>query len=186
MIELDDVSWWPVVECSGVRYAVAPRYVPAAAITDVLARQNGAELPSPTLVDAIWRAADVRVDFEDLVRTHDGSWAQMASPEVLADQAKRVDGAITIAWLGSSKLDTGERALLVAGTHKDVVRAERDYRDKRGILQLRAGALGIYGGHRRDGTVVQPPAGVHGKGYYDYSHGLRLVKRVAIAPDLAA
>ncbi|MEO0753140.1 MAG: hypothetical protein AAFY25_15190, partial [Pseudomonadota bacterium] len=33
--------------------------------------------------------------------------------------------------------------------------------------------------HRRNGTPIQPLSTVHGAGYADYSHGVRLVSRTA-------
>ena len=170
MIELDDTRWWPRVTHEGLTWAVAPRYIHGAAIGDELARQNGCELPTPGLVDAIWRAADVRCDPNRLVRRHDGTHATMSSESVLADQAERVAREIERASVGL--LRVGGHEPLVACTHKDIVR-------------LPSGQVGIYGWHRLDGSRIQPASGVHARGYVDYSQGLRLCKRVAIAPSAA-
>lgn len=164
MIELDSVAWWPHVTHEGVVYAVAPRYIAGAAITDALALQNGAELPSVGLVDAIWRAADVRCDAERLVRIHNGSHAQMASAAVLEDQRIRVEMEIARVLPEWTPPSPGHYPL-IDGTHKSIVR-------------LDSGRIGIYGWHKLDGTVIQEPTPVHAKGYYDYSQGLRLCVRV--------
>jgi len=177
VIELDDAEgWWPRVTYDGATWAVAPRYIAGAAIGGALALQNGAELPSPGLVDAIWAAATIRCDASRLVRTHNGTHAQMASAAVLEDQRVRVEMEVKRAWA----LDrSGQGWLLIDGTHKNIVRADRDYADEKGRILLRKGQVGLYGWHRLDGTVIQPPTPVHAKGYYDYSQGLRLVKRLA-------
>lgn len=56
---------------------------------------------------------------------------------------------------------------LVSGHKKDVVISNR--------LKRTAGRIAIYGWHRADGTPIQPLSTVHGAGYADYSHGIRLV-----------
>ena len=56
---------------------------------------------------------------------------------------------------------------LVSGHKKDVVITNR--------LRQKPGRVAIYGWHRADGTPIQPLSTVHGAGYADYSHGIRLV-----------
>ena len=56
---------------------------------------------------------------------------------------------------------------LVSGHKKDVVITNR--------LRRKSGRVAIYGWHRADGQPIQPLSTVHGAGYADYSHGIRLV-----------
>lgn len=56
---------------------------------------------------------------------------------------------------------------LVSGHKKDVVISNR--------LRQKPGRIAIYGWHRPDGKPIQPLSTVHGAGYADYSHGIRLV-----------
>lgn len=152
---------WPIVELAGVRYAVAPRYVGGVAIGEAKAYADhySLQLPTRALVDAIWRAADCRLDAGHFARTdHDGTGRTMGGVEILKAQNKRVQNAIS-AW---EKRNGPAR--LVAGTHKDVVEE--------------GGRLGIYGWHRLDGTPIQGP-GVqykHADDWIDYSQGCRLIK----------
>lgn len=60
---------------------------------------------------------------------------------------------------------------LVSGHKKDVVVTNR--------LIARPGQIAIYGWHRGIGDPIQPLSTVHGAGYADYSHGIRLVSRMA-------
>jgi len=61
---------------------------------------------------------------------------------------------------------------LVSGHKKDVVVTNR--------LIARPGQIAIYGWHRGIGDPIQPLSTVHGAGYADYSHGIRLVSRIAL------
>ena len=56
---------------------------------------------------------------------------------------------------------------LVSGHKKDVVISNR--------LTRKPGRIAIYGWHKADGKPIQPLSTVHGAGYADYSHGIRLV-----------
>jgi len=66
-------------------------------------------------------------------------------------------------------------AALVAGIKKDLVISER--------LRKQPGRVAIYGWHRRDGDPIQPLSLVHEAAYADYSHGVRLVSRIAFIND---
>lgn len=61
---------------------------------------------------------------------------------------------------------------LASGHKKDVVVSNR--------LIARPGQIAIYGWHRAIGDPIQPLSTVHGAGYADYSHGIRLVSRLAL------
>lgn len=163
------------VELDGVLWSVAPMYVAPVAIGKAarLAEVCGCELPTPALVDAIWRAADLQI--VPIVRSVANGllrdWGpSMDAPATHANQAHRLNVAI------------GERPYtLLAGAFKDVVDID--------------GELGLYGWHVADGVAVdvathppatpgpgrviqQPNAKAHGPGYRDYSQGLRLVRRL--------
>lgn len=61
---------------------------------------------------------------------------------------------------------------LVAGHKKDLVLTNR--------LNLKPGRIAIYGWHRATGAPIQPLSTVHGANYADYSHGIRLVAKMAM------
>ncbi|MBX3193306.1 MAG: N-acetylmuramoyl-L-alanine amidase [Labilithrix sp.] len=152
-----DTSAWIEVEHGGATWLVAPRYVAGVGIGEAaeLARQSGCVLPTPDLVDAIWKRADLKIDAATLVRSDFKEWsmAEMSSASVLADQAKRIDAQI------------GGRAFtLLAGTHKDVARHPD-------------GRIGLYGWHRASGQPIQGFFDKHAASWKDYSQGLRLVKK---------
>ena len=146
------------VEHAGSTWLVAPIYVAPVAIGQAqdLARALGCELPSPGLVDAIWRAADLKIDGTKMIRKHDGTPKTMDAPEVHADQAARLARLV-----GSRSLGVDFR--LLAGAFKDVV--------------VRDGRVGLYGWQRPDGSVIQSFFGGHARAWRDYSQGLRLVRK---------
>lgn len=123
----------------------------------------GCVLPTVEVVDAVWAAAEVRV--EPIPLAPRGEKSEL--PE-----GQRVDARESVeALLVHQKLVEGARkgelGRLVAGAKKDVVVSER--------LADKPGRVAIYGWHRLDGKVIQPLSTVHGAGYVDYSHGVRLV-----------
>jgi hypothetical protein len=146
------------VEHQAATWLVAPRYIEAVGIGEAaeLARNQGCVLPTPDLVDAIWRKADLKLEASKFVRSDFATWsmAEMSAANVLAEQARRIDREIA-----------GRPFRLLAGTHKDVVR----HAD---------GRLGLYGWHRADGHPIQGFYPKHAPTWRDYSQGLRLVKRV--------
>jgi hypothetical protein len=66
---------------------------------------------------------------------------------------------------------------LVAGVKKDVVVSNR--------LAERPGRVAIYGWHKPDGKPIQPLSTVHRDSYVDYSHGVRLMRRVVVVDGRA-
>lgn len=145
---------------AGVRWLVSPIYLAPIGIgeaVDFVARA-GCELPTPDLVDAIWLAADMKIDAAKMVRTdHDGTPKTMNSEATHAAQRLRLEQLV-----GQHSL--GRDFRLLAGAFKDVVRSPD-------------GVVGLYGWHRADGTIIQPFYGGHAKAWKDYSQGLRLVRR---------
>ncbi len=177
-----DFSSFVSVECDGVTWLVAPVYIAPVGIGQAaaLAEKLGCELPTPALVDAIWRASDLKVPPHLMVRAHDGTVAQMDS---MAIHAKQVEALET--FVGSRGL--GNDFHLIGGAFKDVIRQASPN-----------GKLGLYGWHADEegaaelakkqipthapvsggpGVVIQQPFYGHAAGWRDYSQGLRLVKR---------
>ena len=155
----EDINAWPLVEYEGITYAVAPRYVSPISIEDAEreAKHHKCVLPTPGLVDAIWRAADCRLDAALFSQaTKNGTMKEMLEPALLERQAAKIEKAIK-EW----EAFHGVEAKIVAGTHKDVV--------------THNGKLGIYGWHRTSGKVVQDFTTRHVLSWADYSQGLRLV-----------
>jgi len=147
---------WPIVELAGERWHVAPRYIAPVARGDVLALADAWEcdVPSRELVDAIWRAADVRLDPYSLTRPP--TLAEASSWAAYADQAARIERALA------------GREGLVVGTHKD-------------FASLGGGRIDLYGWHTLAGRPIEPGRTSHSATYVDYSQGLRLVRRVGDA-----
>jgi len=164
------------IEYQGETWFVSPQYVGPLGIGEAfsLAQTLGLSLPSPGLVDAIWRAADLKI--APPTRASDGTPRTMSSPEVFADQKNRIDALV------------GGRAFtLLGGSHKDVVMG-----DATSGPGLKAGKVGIYGWHSEapiaglalhapvtpgPGRVIQQPFGGHGLDWIDYSQALRLVRK---------
>jgi hypothetical protein len=133
-------------------WLVAPDYIAPVGIGEALAiaEDHGCMLPTPALVDAIWAAADLRL--EPHPRTFE-FWTmnEMSAPAIILDQAARVVREIA-----------GRAYRLLAGTHKDVVLVD--------------GKLGLYGWHRNTGQPIQSLYMGHGPAWKDYSQGCRLVR----------
>jgi len=146
------LSWVRILDSQGVPWEVAPLYVGGVSLGQAvqLAADSGCVLPSPDLVDCIWRAADLKV--APLPRTF-RLWnaEEMAGQATLKDQAGRI-----------AKQIEGKTFRLLAGTHKDVVSVD--------------GRIGLYGWHRLDGTPIQPLFFGHALAWRDYSQGLRMVR----------
>ena len=118
----------------------------------------GFTLPTPKMVDAIYRQAPVHLQPQplpasDTMRTSGYYWhhnelvkaQRLTLPEPL--------GALT------------------AGDKKDLVLTNR--------LWSNPSRVAIYGWQQPDGVPIQPLSTVHGLRYADYSHGIRLVSAVA-------
>jgi hypothetical protein len=74
--------------------------------------------------------------------------------------------------LVEKQLNGHARGLLISGHKKDIVITSR--------LRELPDRVAIYGWHRTDGKPVQRLNLDHGRGYADYSHGVRLIGRHAI------
>lgn len=129
-----------------VRMPMTPRTAQA------YADANGFVLPTRRIVNAIWRAADVRLEPQPLTEAREASATFLQHHRLV--EAQR-----------------GTRSpALVAGHKKDVVVSNR--------LLERRDRVAIYGWHRPNGTPIQPLYVGHVNWYVDYSHGARLVRRI--------
>ena len=113
-----------------------------------LADLFGLVLPTTKLVDAIYRAATVKLAPSPMT----------PGPQMMSnDYYRRHHETIERARDG--------RVGLIAGHKKDVVVTNR--------LVARPNRVAIYGWHQRDGRPIQPLSLVHEASYADYSHGIR-------------
>lgn len=178
LITVPDFSTFQPVQSDGATWMVSPRYIAPVGIGEAkrVADKLGYELPTVALVDAIYKAADLKLD--PLERganskpPNDYTGKTMNSPETHIDQLARIQRQIALAGNPDFKL--------LAGTHKDVVYSKIPFGEHAGQMHL-----GIYGWHRRNGKPIQDFMWGHASGatpdqdWKDYSQGLRLVKRVA-------
>lgn len=159
-----------VTDAQGVAWLVAPDYIGPVGIGEAakIAKDAGGELPTPALVDAIWRAADLKL--VPMPRNN------IVSQAVFDDQKERIRQQIG-----------GRSFTLLSGSFKDVV-AQPDgfpglygwfvsdeeapaFKAKYGIPLLNPKTPG-------PGKIIQPMSGhAHGLFFKDYSQGVRLVKR---------
>lgn len=151
--ELPPVCEWPVVELDGERWHVAPVYLAPVSRGEAVALADdwGCEVPSRALVDAIWQAADLRLDPHRITR----DWSSPRDMVAYGAQRMRIEAAIG-----------GRPFTLLAGSHKDLAYVD-GYR------------VDLYGWHRLDGVPIERGRTSHGPAYVDYSQGLRLVRRCA-------
>ncbi len=115
-------------------------------------------LPTPAMVDAIHAQARVRLTPSPIP-----PGPQMGSTGWFVRHNATLEG--------QRRQAGGRLGQLVSGHKKDLVLSPR--------LQRAAGRVAIYGWHRASGQPIQPLSTVHGAGYADYSHGVRLVSRQA-------
>lgn len=141
-------------DTSGCRVPLSPT-----AAATVAARADSV-LPSPAMVDAIYRAAPLRLRPEPMEPgpAMTTSEAFLAHNRLIEDQLR---------GLGEAPFPDK----LIAGHKKDVVRTVR--------APIGEGRVAIYGWHRTLGDPIQPLYTGHSYRWVDYSHGIRLVHRFA-------
>lgn len=110
-------------------------------------------LPTPKLVDAIYRAAPAKLTPAGM-QTGDVGTRHDFLAHQRAIEAQRAQRGVPL----------GE---LIAGIKKDIVLTAQ--------LAAHPDRVAIYGWHKEDGEPVQKLSTLHAKGYADYSHGIRLV-----------
>jgi hypothetical protein len=124
----------------------------------VVASRFGFVLPTARMVDAIYQQAAVKLPPQPLPP---GEWMRTTGYYLVHERRLQRQLQERAAAPGT----------LVAGHKKDLVVTER--------LRRNPGRVAIYGWHRSEGHPIQPLSTVHGARYADYSHGVRLVSRVA-------
>lgn len=122
----------------------------------------GSVLPTARMVDAIYEQSAHHLRPAPLP-----AGPLMRSNLYLAKHQQRIDEQ-------RSGLPLGE---LIAGHKKDLVLSNR-------LLQVPE-RVAIYGWHRSPGDPIQPLSTVHGAGYVDYSHGVRLVSTTVLVDGQA-
>jgi hypothetical protein len=126
---------------------------------------TGCLLPTRKLVDAIHAAAPLKLAPLPIPPSK-----EMVTMPVFARHNELVweqrKAALTVHPLGT----------LVAGDKKDVVLTPQ--------LAAKSGKVAIYGWHRTNGVAIQPLYLGHADSWADYSHGIRLVHRMAKLGDV--
>lgn len=124
-----------------------------------IANQFGFLLPTKKIVDAIFQASQFHFTPQPLP----------AGPRMTSTEYFRLHNQMIEEQFRARGISLGA---LVSGHKKDLVITNR--------LVARPGQLAIYGWHRGFGDPIQPLSTVHGAGYADYSHGIRLVSETVI------
>jgi hypothetical protein len=140
-----------VVRGGGVRLPLWP------STAQRIADRYDAMLPTERLSDVIWRAGVVKVEPRPMTPR---PGASRDSNALLAEHEALVNAAVA------------GRAGLIVGAKKDVIVGAS--------VPRTPGKVFIYGWHRANGEPVQPVFGGHSARYSDYSHGARLVSRIAL------
>ena len=156
------------VDMNGVTIYVTPDYYMAGGIRQpvdldeawAIADSRGMTLPTPEMVDAIWRAAEIKLEPQPLP-----PGPEMTTQAYFVRHNNIIEDQLRAYGNTSGKLIAGHKKDIVAST---VAEGGRD--DPR---------VAIYGWHRISGSIIQPRSRVHGREYKDYSHGLRLVSLTA-------
>lgn len=150
---------------------VMPEYLSIGSDTDFLripmnlhtavavANRFGFVLPTKKIVDAIYEQSSSRLMPQPLT-----AGPQMTSTSYYQRHNSMING--------QAQARAVLHGALVAGHKKDVVLTNR--------LNRLPGRIAIYGWHRAKGDPIQPLSTVHGAGYADYSHGIRLVVGLAL------
>lgn len=143
-------SWPIVVDLAGVAWYVAPVHVAPVARVDLpeLLERWGCEIPSADLVDAIWRAADLRLD----------PWRVARSPNTPANG--QTQAAFDLQRDKIARLIGGRPYTLLAGAFKDMAR-------------VHPGRTDLYGWHTLSGELIEHGRTSHTAEFVDYSQGFR-------------
>jgi hypothetical protein len=124
-----------------------------------IAVRFGFVLPTRKMVDVIYDQSEYHFTPEPLP----------AGPEMRSTSYYRTHNAMIEK---QSRVRGIRLGALVSGHKKDVVLTN--------LLATRPGQIAIYGWHRAKGAPIQPLSTVHGAGYADYSHGIRLISDMAV------
>jgi len=121
-----------------------------------IADAYGCFLPTPSMVDAIYKASTVKLAPVPMYAFRDSTITMWQHHLMIEGQRKNKKG-------------------LISGIKKDVVLSNK-------VLEhQRPNRVAIYGWHTLDGKPIQPVYAGHVNWYVDYSHGIRLIaKKVKI------
>ncbi len=176
LISIPPESTWVKIEHNGENWLVAPHYIAPVGIgeANAIAQKFGYQLPTVGLVDAIYNAADLKLD------PHPRGTRDKPPSDFTAQTMNSPDTNIAqLAYIQKQIEAAGKpNYQLLAGTHKDVVYDKIPYGEHAGMMHL-----GIYGWHQRNGKPIQGFMWGHASTYpandwKDYSQGLRLVKKL--------
>lgn len=115
-------------------------------------------LPTKKIVDAIYALSSCRFIPQPLP----------PGPEMTSTEYYRKHNGMIAVQSETRGFSLGA---LFSGHKKDVVLTNR--------LSRNPGRIAIYGWHRGPGEPIQPLSTVHGAGYADYSHGIRMIAGMA-------
>lgn len=119
-------------------------------------------LPTPAIVDAVWRAANAA---KRCIAPR--PWGPPYDSSMLSTARFVAHSSIVDKMFEEKGIQHGT---LVAGHKKDVVLTNR--------LVTKQKQVAIYGWHKANGQPIQPLSLIHENTYCDYSHGIRLVSNV--------
>lgn len=157
----------PQNKTHSVTYEVMPDYLAIGSDTDWvripmtpmtaqrIADAWGCLLPTRKICDDVYKAATVKLEPHPMTEARESVATFLEFDGIVTKQLRAMGKP-----LGS----------LVAGNKKDVVISNR--------LDEKPHRVAIYGWHKTDGMAIQPLYIGHADWYTDYSHGIRLVKRI--------
>jgi|AntRauMFilla1563_2_1112583.scaffolds.fasta_scaffold16250_1 hypothetical protein len=117
-------------------------------------------LPSTAMVDAIYQQADIKLAPIPMPPT-----AAMTTRAYFVEHNRLINQQLA----DSGYVGNTVSGKLLAGHKKDLIAIARN-----------STRVGIYGWHLSDSRVIQPFSTVHRREYFDYSHGVRLIKKRAL------
>lgn len=122
-----------------------------------IANNLNASLPTPKLVDLIYRAADLKLEpFTYYPRAN-----RNETTDIIYDHSRVIQAQIKAAGFPQDAF--------ISGVKKDIVISAKLDDKKRNHHVI------IYGWHKLDGVPIQPETNIHINTYVDYSHGARLI-----------
>jgi hypothetical protein len=119
-------------------------------------------LPTRKIVDSVYAESANRLTPQPLP----------AGPQMTSTAYYRTHNGMIDQQAETRRIPVGP---LISGHKKDVVLTN--------LLARRPGQIAIYGWHRGVGAPIQPLSTVHGATYADYSHGIRLVSKMAVVDN---
>jgi len=117
-----------------------------------IADQYHCFLPTPSMVDAIYKASKVKLAPVPMYAFRDSTITMWQHHLIIEGQRKGQKG-------------------LIAGIKKDIILSNKVADNER------PNRVAIYGWHKLDGKPIQPVYAGHVNWYVDYSHGIRLISR---------